>query len=337
MKTISKPSAAVKTGILLINLGTPDATDYWSMRRYLKQFLSDKRVVQARGPVWWLVLNGLILTRRPRKSGRAYDLIWNHQAGESPLRSHTRAQAEKLANAFAPRPGIHVEWAMRYGTPSIATGIDRLSAQGCGRILLFPLYPQYCSATTGTAMDSAFGALMTQCHQPAIRSVPAYFDHPHYIRALADSIRAHHATLPWQPAVTLASFHGLPASFIAKGDPYQAQCEASTALLRTEMRLNQQQMPLAYQSRSGRKIWIMPETEQTVQQLAESGVKNLSLVAPGFAADGLETLEELGIRAFDIFRKAGGENITLVPCLNASTASISLLEALAQENLGGWS
>ena len=333
MRTISRQSKTGKTGILLINLGTPEATDFWTVRRYLRQFLSDKRVIMARGPVWWLILNGIILIRRPRSLGRAYDLIWNRDLNESPLRTHTRAQAQKLAIGFEEQPQLQVDWAMRYGTPSIGKGIDRLIGAGCERLLLFPLYPQYSAATTATAMDVAFDALKTHHFQPTLRTVPPYFDHPAYIAALAASIRNHHAGLSWTPEVTIASLHGLPVDFITKGDPYQAQCEASVLLLREALGLNEAQLPLTYQSRTSRKQWIGPDTEETLVQLARSGVKNLSLVAPGFAADGVETLEELGLRAVQKFTQAGGENITLVPCLNASDLSITMLQALIDENL----
>lgn len=332
MKTISKQPTADKTGVLLVNLGTPDATDFASVRRYLKQFLSDKRVIPTTGPVWWLILNGIILNRRPRSLGQAYDAIWNKERDESPLRTFSRDQAQGLADCYSARPQIMVDWAMRYGTPSIAQGITRLTDAGCTRLLLFPLYPQYCAATTGTAMDAAFDALKTLHTQPAIRSVPPYFAHAAYINALAASVRNHHASLSWTPEVMLASLHGLPVDFIAAGDPYQAQCEATVDLLRHAMGLSDSQFLLTYQSRTSRKEWIGPDTETTLVRLASEGVKNLSLVAPGFAADGVETLEELGLRAVKCFADAGGENITLVPCLNASALSIDMLRQLVDEN-----
>jgi len=335
MKTTFRQPPAAKTGILLVNLGTPEATDYWSVRRYLRQFLSDKRVVEARGPVWWFILNGLILTRRPKSLGRAYDRIWNSELNESPLRSHTRRQAEKLAACLEGQGQIVVDWAMRYGTPSIDAGIKRLIGAGCERLLLFPLYPQYSAATTATAVDAAFDALKTHHFQPSIRTVPPYFDHPAYIDALACSIRMHHAKLAWTPEVTLASLHGLPVDFITRGDPYQAQCETSVALLRETLGLTENQLILTYQSRTGRKEWIGPDTVETMEHLARQGIKNLSVVAPGFAADGLETLEEIGLRAAESFIRAGGRNITLVPCLNASDPSIEMLHVLVGQNL--WS
>jgi len=333
MRTISEPPTPTKTGILLINLGTPEATDFWSVRRYLRQFLSDKRVIQAHGPVWWLILNGIILTKRPRSLGRAYDLIWNRDLDESPLRSYSRAQAQKLAARFSDQPQIIIDWGMRYGTPPIGEGIDRLIAAGCDRLLLFPLYPQYSSATTGTAMDAAFDALKTHHFQPSLRSVPPYFDHPAYIGALAESIRNHHAGLKWTPEVTIASLHGLPVDFISQGDPYQSHCETSVAMLRSALDLSETQMLLTYQSKTNRKEWIGPDTEETLIDLARRGIKNISLVAPGFAVDGVETLEELGVRAVQCFTKHGGQNITIVPCLNASDLSIDMLQTLTGENL----
>lgn len=322
----------VKTGVLLINLGTPDATDYWSMRRYLKQFLSDKRVVEASGLLWWVIFNGIVLTRRPKKSGRAYDLIWNTDRNESPLKTITRAQSEQVAAHFA-STGITVDWAMRYGNPSIETGINNLVKQGCERILFFPLYPQYSAATTGTAMDNVFDALKALRHQPAIRSVPPYYNHPAYIEALADSIRQHHANLSWTPDVTIASLHGLPVTFIAKGDPYQTHCEETVALLREQLGMNRDQLLLTYQSSTNRGEWLGPATETTLVGLAQSGVKNLSLVAPGFAADCVETLEELNIRAVNAFTNAGGENCSVIPCLNDSDLSTSMLCKVAENEL----
>lgn len=325
-----------KTGILLINLGTPEATDYWSMRRYLRQFLSDKRVVEASGPVWWFIFNAIILTRRPKSSGHAYDQIWNHDRNESPLKTITRLQAENLAGKYANQPDVIVDWAMRYGKPAIAEGIERLHQQGVERVLLFPLYPQYSSATTGTAMDSVFDALRSLRHQPAVRSVPPYFDHPAHISALAHSIRDHHASLPWTPELTIASLHGLPVEFIKKGDPYQDHCEATVALLRAELGLKDWQLLLTYQSRSGRAQWLTPDTEDTLIRLASDGIKDLTIIAPGFAADCVETLEELQIRAVEKFKSAGGRNCSIIPCLNDSKLSICMLKSLVDSQLLGW-
>ncbi|WP_456385747.1 ferrochelatase [Profundibacter sp.] len=327
---------AGKIGVLLINLGTPEATDYRSMRRYLKQFLSDKRVVESKGLVWWLVLNGIILRKRPVTSGRAYDLIWNRELDESPLKTVTRAQSDAIAQTLAGTDNMVVDWAMRYGHPSIDDVIKRMSDQGCTRILLFPLYPQYSGATTGTAMDNVFDTLKTMRHQPAIRTVPPYYNHAAHIKALADSIRAHHASLDWTPEVTIASLHGLPVDFITKGDPYKDHCEITVALLRQELGLTDQQLLLTYQSRSGRTVWMTPDTEETAMGLARDGIKNLTIIAPGFASDCIETLEELHIRARDKFIAAGGKNCSIIPCLNQSPPSISMLKTLIDENLAGW-
>ena len=339
LKTNSKSLALAetgKTGILLINLGTPEATGYRSMRRYLKQFLSDKRVVEASGPVWWLVLNGIILRKRPKISGRAYDLIWNRELDESPLKTVTRSQTDALSKMFEGKANVVVDWAMRYGKPSIDDVLQRLTDQGCDRILLFPLYPQYSSATIGTAMDNVFDVLKTMRHQPTIRGVAPYYDHPVHIKALADSIRAHHAALDWTPEVTIASLHGLPVDFVKKGDPYQDQCETTVAMLREELGFAEWQLLLTYQSRSGRTEWLTPDTEETAVGLARDGIKSLTIIAPGFATDCIETLEELHIRAVDAFLGAGGANCSVVPCLNDGPDSINMLKTLIDSNLRGW-
>lgn len=339
IKTSSKSLALADTGkigILLINLGTPEATDYRSMRRYLKQFLSDKRVVEAKGPIWWLVLNGIILRKRPKTSGRAYDLIWNRELDESPLKTVTRSQSGAISQAFAGKANVVVDWAMRYGSPSINNVIGRMVDQGCDRILLFPLYPQYSGATTGTAMDNVFDALKSLRHQPTIRTVPPYFDNPAHIKALADSIRAHHASLDWEPEVTIASLHGLPVDFIEKGDPYRDHCEATVALLRQELGFADWQLLLTYQSRSGRTQWLTPDTEEFAIKLARDGIKKLTIVAPGFATDCIETLEELHIRATEAFLAAGGTHCSVIPCLNDSNESINMLKTLIDSNLCGW-
>lgn len=306
------------------------------MRRYLKQFLSDKRVIPTKGPVWWLIFNAIILTIRPSRSGHAYDQIWNHDLNESPLRTHTRAQADALGAHYAGEPQIVIDWAMRYGTPSIAQGIKRLTDQGCDRILFFPLYPQYSAATTATVMDTAFDALKTYQNQPTIRAVAPYYNHPAYINALADSIRSHHASLPYTPEVLIASLHGLPVDFITKGDSYQAHCEETVRLLRAALGMSDSALLLTYQSRTGRAEWLGPDTEETLTGLAQNGVKNISMVTPGFAADCVETLEEIAIRAAQEFQSAGGENASLVPCLNASAGAVALLGELVDENLQGW-
>lgn len=327
----------LKTGILLINLGTPDAPDTASVRRYLKEFLSDPRVIEKRGLVWWLVLNGIILPRRSGKSAAAYAQIWNTNRDESPLRTITRSQAEKLGQKLAAGSGETVAWAMRYGSPSIQSGVQQLTDAGCDRLLLVPLYPQYSGATTGTALDKVYEALKGMRHQPSLRTLPPYFDDPGYIDAIAGGITGHTASLDWLPEVCLASFHGLPESFIRDGDPYQSHCEATVALLRTKLGLTAKTMPLVYQSRGGgRAVWIGPALEGTLIDLAHSGVRNVSVVTPGFAADCIETLEEVRLRAAKVFLDHGGQNFTMVPCLNDTDAAITLLQHRIAANLSGW-
>lgn len=324
-----------KVGILLINLGSPDAPDFWPVRRYLKQFLTDPRVVEARGPVWWMILNGLILTRRPKSLARAYRQIWDRKAGESPLKVITGEQADRLGRNLGDA-AVTVDWAMRYGTPSIGQAIDRLTGIGCDRILLFPLYPQYSASTTASALDAAFAQLKTMRHQPAIRIVPPYFAHPAYISTLADSIRRHLEDLTWQPEVVLVSFHGLPEAMIAKGDPYLDQCRATFRLLGEALGIEGNRYVLAFQSNSGRGTWLSPSTEDTIRDLAIGGTRNLVVVTPGFAADCLETLEEIGLRAGPAFRRHGGEHFSVVPCLNAGAASIAMQAVIARDELAGW-
>ena len=325
-----------KIGILLVNLGTPDATSYWPMRKYLKEFLSDPRVIEAKGPIWWFVFNGIILTQRPKKSGYAYTKIWNTELDESPLKTITRAQCELVARNYADNKKIQVDWAMRYGNPAIAGKIEKLTADGCNQILIFPLYPQYSAATTASVMDKVFDALKTMRRQPTIRSVPPYYNQPSYIDALANRIKKHQATLDWTPEVMIASLHGLPQSFIDKGDPYQMHCEKTIELLRCATGLNENKLILTYQSRSGRAKWIGPDTEDTLQSLAKMGVKNVTVVTPGFASDCVETLEEINIRAAETFLQAGGINVSTVPCLNDSMPSISMLCDLIDTNIHGW-
>ena len=324
-----------RIGILLINLGSPQAPDFWPVRRYLKEFLSDLRVVEARGPVWWLILNGLILTRRPRSLTRAYRQIWDQQAGGPPLKIITGAQAEALGRSFD-HSAVTVDWAMRYGAPSIGCGIDRLMGMGCDRILLFPLYPQYSAATTASALDAAFVQLNSMRHQPAIRTVPPYFAHPTYITALADSVRHHLAALAWRPEVVLTSFHSLPEAMIAKGDPYLDQCRTTFRLLDAALGNAEERHLLTFQSNTGRGKWLGPSTEDTIRKLAIGGTRNLVVVTPGFAADCLETLEEIGLRAKRLFREHGGDQFSVVPCLNASAAGVAMQVAIAKDELAGW-
>jgi protoporphyrin/coproporphyrin ferrochelatase len=326
-----------RIGVLLVNLGTPDATDYWSMRRYLKEFLSDRRVIEENRIKWWLILNLIVLTVRPRRKGRDYDKIWNRERDESPLKTITRAQAQKLAAALEPaHPEITVDWAMRYGNPSIPSVLANLQAQGCERILLVPLYPQYSAATTATVCDRAFDALKSMRWQPALRVAPPYHDDPAYIEAVASSLAAELAKLPFEPEVIIASFHGVPKDYLLKGDPYHCHCVKTARLLRERLGLSEERLVLTFQWRFGRAEWLQPYTDETVKALAEGGVKRLAVVTPGFVADCLETLEEIAGENAEIFRHAGGENFAAIPCLNDGEAGMRLIRHLVVRELQGW-
>jgi ferrochelatase len=331
------PVAAGRIGVLIVNLGTPDATDYWSMRRYLKEFLSDRRVIEENRLKWWLILNLIILTVRPRRKGRDYARIWNREKNESPLKTITRAQAEKLGATLAARDArIVVDWAMRYGNPSIAARLEALKAQGCERILIMPLYPQYAAATTATVCDKAFESLANMRWQPAIRVLPPYYDDPVYIEAVASSIKAGLAKLPFVPDVVLASFHGVPKDYLLKGDPYHCHCAKTARLVRERLGLDESRFMLTFQSRFGSAEWLTPYTDETVRSLARRGVKNLAVAMPGFAADCLETLEEIAVENAEIFRHNGGKNFAALPCLNDSEAGMMVIGHLAMRELSGW-
>ncbi len=324
-----------RVGVLLINLGTPDGTSYWPMRRYLKEFLSDRRVIETNRVLWWFILNCIVLVKRPFTSGAKYRAIWNTERDESPLRTITRSQAEKVARALGPK-GIAVDWAMRYGNPSIASRIEALIEEGCDRLLVFPLYPQYAAATTATANDKVFDVLKTLRDQPALRTVPPYPEDPVYIAALAHSIKAHLAALDFEPEAILASFHGMPQDYVEKGDPYQEQCVATVEALRAALGPLGAKIKLTFQSRFGRAEWIKPYTDQTVEALARSGVKRIAIVTPGFAADCIETLEEIAEENKEIFHAHGGEKFSYIPCLNDSAGGIKLLVHLIEQELEGW-
>ena len=321
--------------MLLINLGTPDGTSYWPMRRYLKEFLSDRRVIETKRALWWFILNCIILVKRPFASGAKYRSVWNEERDEFPFRTITRSQAEKVAEVLGPKE-IIVDWAMRYGNPSIASRIEALAAEGCDRLLAFPLYPQYSASATATANDKVFDALKTLRAQPALRTVPPYPQDPVYIAALAQSIRTHLATLDFEPEAILASFHGMPQDYVDKGDPYQAQCVETTRRSATALGPLGEKIKLTFQSRFGRAEWLKPYTDQTVEALARAGVKRLAIITPGFAADCLETLEEIAEENREIFLENGGERFSYIPCLNDSEGGIELLVHLIERELVGW-
>lgn len=319
---------APKVGVLLINLGTPDAPDARSVRRYLAEFLSDPRVVEIPKIVWQPILHGVILTTRPKKSAHAYQQVWTPEG--SPLAVHTRAISQALQQAM---PHVVVDWAMRYGNPAIAEKLAAMKAQGCDRVLLAPLYPQYSGATTATANDAAFAALAAMRWQPAVRTLPPYHDDPAYIAALKTSIDTNVAALDFVPDALLASFHGMPERTLHLGDPYHCQSVKTVRLLREALTLP---VHMSFQSRFGRAKWLEPETEATLAKLVQEGVRNIAVVTPGFAADCLETLEEIALRAKEVFLRQGGENFAYLPCLNASAEAITLYQRLMSRELSGW-
>ena len=329
--------AGGRIGVLLVNLGTPDSTGYWAVRRYLKEFLSDRRVIEENRLKWWLVLNLIILTVRPGRKGRDYDKIWNKERNESPLKTITRSQSDRLDEMMDKLDKrIRVDWAMRYGNPSIASRLEALVAQNCERILIVPLYPQYAAPTTATVCDEVFRALTRMRFQPTIRVAAPYFAETAYIDALAASINAALAKIAFKPDVLIASFHGMPEDYVAKGDPYQQQCTETTVLLRKKLKLDDERLIMTFQSRFGTAEWIKPYTDATVKLLAERGVKNIAVVTPGFSADCLETLEEIAMENADIFRQAGGENFATVPCLNDTPGGMAVIRDVVTRELKGW-
>jgi ferrochelatase len=325
-----------RIGVLLVNLGTPDATDYWSMRRYLKEFLSDRRVIEENPVKWWLILNLIILSVRPARKGKDYEKIWNREKNESYLKTITRSQAEKLGASLAADPRILVDWAMRYGNPSIASRLEAMQEAGCDRILVVPLYPQYAAATTATVADKAFDALAAMRWQPALRVAPAYYDQPVYIDAVAASLEDGLAGLPFKPDLVIASFHGMPEDYLKKGDPYYCHCAATTRLLRARLNYDETQLMMTFQSRFGAAEWLKPYTIDTVEALARKGVKNLAVITPGFAADCLETLEEIAMENANVFTRAGGENFAHIPCLNDSDRGMAVIRDVVSRELQGW-
>ncbi|MCJ8156512.1 ferrochelatase [Sphingomonas sp. LaA6.9] len=318
-----------RIGVLLVNLGTPDAPDPRAVRRYLKEFLSDPRVVEIPQIVWQPILRGIILNTRPKKSAHAYAQVWSENG--SPLAAFTRAQADALRGAFG--PGVTVDWAMRYGNPAIADRLAAMKAAGCERILIAPLYPQYCAATTATANDSAFAALAAMRWQPALRTLPPYHDDPAYIAALKASVEASLAALDFAPDTLIASFHGMPERTLHLGDPYHCHCQKTARLLAEALG---RPLEVTFQSRFGRARWLEPATDAVLEALPGKGVKKVAILAPGFSADCLETLEELAIRGREAFAAAGGTHFAYLPCLNASPESVTMLRQLLARELAGW-
>lgn len=324
-----------RAGVLMVNLGTPDAPTAPALRRYLRQFLSDPRVVEIPRPIWWPILNGIVLNTRPKKSAAKYASIWTEEG--SPLKVHTQRQAKLLKGWLGEKGGQApaVEYAMRYGSPSIADGLDGLKAMGCDRILLLPMYPQYAASTTATACDAAFAHLRQMRNQPAIRTVRHYHDDPGYIRALAANVQNY-----WQehgrPEVLVMSFHGLPRYTLDKGDPYHCECQKTGRLLAEALGLDASRYRITFQSRFGRGEWLKPYTDKTLAELARQGVQHVHTVCPGFTADCLETLEEIAQEGKQTFLAAGGKSYGYIPALNESPLWIEALGHIALANLGGW-
>jgi ferrochelatase len=325
-----------RVGVLLVNLGTPDACDARSVRVYLREFLSDPRVIENQGLIWKAILNGIILVVRPGRKAQDYKKIWNFEKNESPLKTITRSQAEKLAADIATYDHVVVDWAMRYGNPSIRSRIDALAAQGCNRLLVVPLYPQYSAATSATVCDEVFRVLADMRAQPILRVTPPYFEDPEYIDALAVSIDAHLATLSFKPELIVASFHGMPQKYVDAGDPYREQCVATTDALRKRLGLDASKLMLTFQSRFGNDEWLQPHTDKTIEALAKNGVKRLAVVTPGFSADCLETLEEIAQENAEIFLHNGGEEFSAIPCLNDSAPGMEVIRQLVLRELQGW-
>lgn len=327
-----------RVGILLANLGTPDSTDYWSMRRYLNEFLSDRRVIEWSPWLWQPILKLIVLTKRPFSSGEAYRGIWNDDLDESPLLTITRSQTDKLRARLTEKLGdtVMVDFAMRYGNPSTESVIRRMVQQGCERILFFPLYPQYAAATTGTANDQAFRVLQELRWQPAVRTAPAYHDHPAYIEALARSVENAYAGFDEKPTALVASYHGLPKSYFMKGDPYHCHCQKSSRLLRERLGWDKGELHTTFQSRFGPEEWLTPYTVEYVAKLAKEGHKRIAVMAPGFASDCVETLEEINEEIKEAFEHAGGEHFHYIPCLNDDDAHIDMIEAIVANETQGW-
>ena len=327
-----------KVGVLLANLGTPDDYSYWPMRRYLNEFLSDKRVIDYPAWKWQPILQAIILSKRPFSSGAAYKSIWNHDKGESPLMTITKDQTAKMAAEMQARHGdrVMVDFCMRYGNPSTKSKVRAMVEAGCDKILFVPLYPQYAGATSATANDQFFRALMEEAWQPSVRTLPAYFNHPSYVDALAQSVERAYAAMETKPDILVASYHGMPERYLMQGDPYHCQCQKTTRLLRERLGWDKSQIVTTFQSKFGPEEWLKPYTVEEVARLAEAGKKRIAVIAPAFSADCIETLEEINEEIKESFEEAGGEEFTYIPCLNDEDAHISALADVIDVNLSGW-
>ena len=332
------PVKRARIGVLVANLGTPDGYDYWPMRRYLSEFLSDKRVIDYPSWKWQPLLQLIILSKRPFSSGANYKSIWNHERNESPLMTITKAQVAKLGDSLAARYGdnVMVDFCMRYGNPSTDSVVRRMVEAGCEKILFLPLYPQYAGATSATANDQFFRALMKEKRQPAVRTAAEYFDHPLYIEALAQSVERVYATLDHRPDVLVASYHGMPQRYLREGDPYHCQCQKTSRLLRERLGWDKGAIDTTFQSVFGPEEWLRPYTVEHVAELARAGKKRIAVMSPAFSADCIETLEEIQGEIAEAFHHAGGESFTYIPCLNDDDAHIAALSEVIALNLAGW-
>ena len=317
-----------KTGVLIINLGTPDSTSWWDIRKYLKEFLSDRRVIEVNPIVWQIILNLFILTFRPSKTAHAYKKIWRKESNESPLLYFTRSQSLKLKNKIG-NNDIIVDFAMRYGNPSIKSRLNILKDQGCENLVVLPLYPQYASATTATVCDEVYRSLMSMRWQPSLQIIPHYESEPKYIDALVESIEKKIKEINWKPDLIVSSYHGIPQSYFDKGDPYQCYCQKTTRLMREKF--NSVEIKTTFQSRFGPQEWLKPYTDKTLERLPKEGIKNLLIICPGFASDCVETLEEINIAGRESFMNSGGKNFDLIPCLNDNPQHIDLLQHLIKK------
>tara|TARA_B100001123_G_C15284132_1_gene1015042 strand:- start:184 stop:1179 length:996 start_codon:yes stop_codon:yes gene_type:complete len=319
-----------KIGVLIINLGTPDSTNWWDIRKYLKEFLSDRRVIEVNPLIWQIILNLFILTFRPAKTAKAYREIWMKDVDKSPLRFYTEMQTKKLKEKFIEKKLI-IDFAMRYGNPSIKNILENLQKKGCEKIIILPLYPQYASPTTATVCDEVYRVLMKMRWQPAIQIIPHYESEPLYIEALIKSINKKLSSLDWQPDLIIASYHGIPKKYFEKGDPYHCYCHKTTRLISEKFK--KIKIITTFQSRFGPEEWLEPYTDKTLEKLPKEGIKKILVICPGFASDCVETLEEISIQGKESFKKAGGEKFDFIPCLNDTDDHINLLEYLIKKNL----
>ena len=330
MSTEHPKVAFGKTGILLVNLGTPDSTSWWDVRKYLKEFLSDRRVIEVNPLIWQIILNLFILTLRPSKSAHAYKKIWLKETNESPLLFYTREQTKKLKRRMQGK-NIIIDFAMRYGNPSIRSKLNLLKDAGCENIIVLPLYPQYAAATTATVCDEVYRCLMKMRWQPSLQIIPHYESEVDYIDALVKSMRNKIQALTWKPDLIIASYHGIPKSYFDKGDPYQCYCQKTTRLMKEKF--NEVEIQTTFQSRFGPREWLKPYTDKTLEELPQKNVKNILVICPGFASDCVETLEEINILGKESFLKNGGEKFDFIPCLNDNAEHINLFETLIKRYL----